>query len=108
MLLVNNVIYLPPLLFQNNFLQNFLSLPLPKGGNKCLSILAVAWLKLLLNLSFGEDGQQIIVKMNGSLDQLTEMTKYKHKNNPHMALLILHNICFSSANKAKILANGGY
>ncbi|XP_060100048.1 rotatin isoform X2 [Heteronotia binoei] len=93
------------ILQKNNFLQNFLSLPLPKGGNKCLSILAVAWLKLLLNLSFGEDGQQIIVKMNGSLDQLVEMTKYKHKSNPYMVLLILHNICFCSANKAKILAN---
>nr|XP_056710923.1 rotatin [Euleptes europaea] len=93
------------ILQKNNFLQNFLSLPLPKGGNKCLGVLAVAWLKLLLNLSFGEDGQQMIVKMNGSVDQLIEMTKYKYKSNPYMVLLILHNVCFSSANKAKILAN---
>ncbi|XP_077208985.1 rotatin isoform X2 [Paroedura picta] len=93
------------ILQKNNFLQNFLLLPLPKGGNKCLGIQAVAWLKLLLNLSFGEDGQQIIVKMNGSLDQLAEMTKYKYKSNPYFVLLILHNLCFSSANKAKILAN---
>ncbi|XP_054840962.1 rotatin [Eublepharis macularius] len=90
---------------KNNFLQNFLSLSLPKGGNKYLGILAVGWLKLLLNLSFGEDGQQMIVKLNGSLDQLIEMTKFKHKSNPYIVLLILHNICFSSANKAKILAN---
>ncbi|XP_048363804.1 rotatin isoform X3 [Sphaerodactylus townsendi] len=93
------------ILQKNNFLQNFLSLPLPKGGNKCLGILAVAWLKLLFNLSFGEDGQQMIVKMNANLDQLVEMTKYKHKSSPYMVLLILHNICFSSANKAKIIAN---
>ncbi|KAL8182368.1 UNVERIFIED_CONTAM: hypothetical protein K2H54_055034 [Gekko kuhli] len=33
------------------------------------------------------------------------MTKYKHKSNPYMVFLILHNICFSTANKAKILAN---
>ncbi|XP_013919712.1 PREDICTED: rotatin [Thamnophis sirtalis] len=90
---------------KNNFLQNFLSLSLPKGGNKSLSMLAVAWIKLLLNLSFGEDGQQMIVKLNGGLDQLIEMAKYKHKTNPEMILLILHNICFSPANKPKILAN---
>ncbi|XP_007439991.1 rotatin-like [Python bivittatus] len=90
---------------KNNFLQNFLSLSLPKGGNKSLSVLAIAWIKLLLNLSFGEDGQQMIVKLNGGLDQLIEMAKYKHRNNPYMILLILHNICFSPANKPKILAN---
>ncbi|KAM6453844.1 rotatin isoform 1-T1 [Liasis olivaceus] len=90
---------------KNNFLQNFLSLSLPKGGNKSLSMLAIAWIKLLLNLSFGEDGQQMIVKLNGGLDQLIEMAKYKHRNNPYMILLILHNICFSPANKPKILAN---
>uniref|UniRef100_A0A6J0TVC1 Rotatin n=1 Tax=Pogona vitticeps TaxID=103695 RepID=A0A6J0TVC1_9SAUR len=90
---------------KNNFLQNFLSLSLPKGSNKSLSVLAVAWLKLLLNLSFGEDGQQMIVKLNGSLEQLTELAKYKHRSNPCTILLILHNTCFSTANKAKILAN---
>uniref|UniRef100_A0ACB8FD87 Uncharacterized protein n=2 Tax=Sphaerodactylus townsendi TaxID=933632 RepID=A0ACB8FD87_9SAUR len=47
----------------------------------------------------------MIVKMNANLDQLVEMTKYKHKSSPYMVLLILHNICFSSANKAKIIAN---
>ncbi|XP_060630977.2 rotatin isoform X2 [Anolis sagrei] len=90
---------------KNNFLQNFLALSLPKGGNKSLGALAVAWLKLLLNLSFGEDGQQMIVKLNGGLDQLIEMAKYKHRSNPYMILLILHNTCFSPANKPRILAN---
>lgn len=96
------------LIIQNNFLQNFLSLSLPKGGNKSLSMLAVAWLKLLLNLSFGEDGQQMIVKLHGGLDQLIEMAKYKHSSNAPMALLILHNTCFSPANKPKILSNGRF
>ncbi|XP_033010709.1 rotatin [Lacerta agilis] len=90
---------------KSNFLQNFLSLSLPKGGNKSLGPLAVAWLKLLLNLSFGEDGQQMIVKLNGSLDQLIEMAKYKHRSHSYMILLILHNICFNPVNKSKILAN---
>lgn len=106
--LLNNVVYFAPVTLQNNFLQNFLSLSLPKGENKSLGVLAIAWLKLLLNLSFGEDGQQMIMKLNGSVDQLLEMTKYKPRNNPYLVLLILHNICFSPANKPRIIANGRY
>lgn len=91
---------------QSNFLQHFLSLTLPKGGNKHLSNLAILWLKLLLNISFAEDGQQMILRLDGCLDLLTEMSKYKHKSSPYIPLLIVHNICFSPANKPKILANG--
>ncbi|PNJ64428.1 RTTN isoform 3, partial [Pongo abelii] len=90
---------------KSNFLQNFLSLALPKGGNKHLSNLTILWLKLLLNISFGEDGQQMILRLDGCLDLLTEMSKYKHKSSPLLPLLIFHNVCFSPANKPKILAN---
>lgn len=101
----NNILSIYP---QSNFLQNFLSLTLPKGGNKHLSNLTILWLKLLLNISFGEDGQQMILRLDGCLDLLTEMSKYKHKSSPSIPLLIFHNICFSPANKPKILANGEY
>ncbi|NWT80047.1 RTTN protein, partial [Lanius ludovicianus] len=90
---------------KSNFLQNFLSLSLPKGSNKNSSNVSTLWLKLLLNISFGEDGQQMVMKINGFLDQIIEMCKYKHKSSQHLALLILHNICFSPANKPKILGN---
>ncbi|XP_014726396.1 PREDICTED: rotatin isoform X3 [Sturnus vulgaris] len=90
---------------KSNFLQNFLSLSLPKGNNKNSCNVSTLWLKLLLNISFGEDGQQMVMKINGFLDQIIEMCKYKHKNSQHLALLILHNICFSPANKPKILGN---
>ncbi|NXD84645.1 RTTN protein, partial [Halcyon senegalensis] len=90
---------------KSNFLQNFLCLPLPKGSHKNLGNVSTLWLKLLLNISFGEDGQQMFMKINGFLDQIVEMCKYKHKSSQHLALLILHNICFSPANKPKILAN---
>ncbi|XP_004461573.1 rotatin [Dasypus novemcinctus] len=90
---------------KSNFLQNFLSLTLPKGGKKQLSHLAILWLKLLLNISFAEDGQQMILRLDGCLDLLTEMSRYKHKSSPYIPLLIFHNICFSPANKPKILAN---
>ncbi|KAF2975569.1 hypothetical protein EK904_012356 [Melospiza melodia maxima] len=88
---------------KSNFLQNFLSLSLPKGSNKNSGNVSTLWLKLLLNISFGEDGQQMVMKINGFLDQIIEMCKYKHKSSQHLALLILHNICFSPANKPKIL-----
>ncbi|XP_074753873.1 rotatin isoform X1 [Athene noctua] len=90
---------------KSNFLQNFLSLSLPKGSHKNPGNVSTLWLKLLLNISFGEDGQQMIMKINGFLDQIVEMCKYKHKSSQHLALLILHNICFSTTNKPKILAN---
>ena len=87
-------------------MQNFLSLTLPKGGNKHLSNLSLLWLKLLLNMSFEEDGQQVILRLDGCLDLLTEMSRFKHKSSLCIPLLIFHNICFSPANKPKILANG--
>ncbi|NXC08519.1 RTTN protein, partial [Orthonyx spaldingii] len=90
---------------KSNFLQNFLSLSLPKGSYKNSGNASTLWLKLLLNISFGEDGQQMVMKINGFLDQIIEMCKYKHKSSQHLALLILHNICFSPANKPKILGN---
>ncbi|NWS75872.1 RTTN protein, partial [Crotophaga sulcirostris] len=93
------------LIQKSNFLQNFLCLSLPKGSCKNPGNVSTLWLKLLMNISFGEDGQQMIMKRNGFLDQIVEMCKYKHKSSQHLALLILHNLCFSPANKPKILAN---
>ncbi|XP_010134605.1 PREDICTED: rotatin-like, partial [Buceros rhinoceros silvestris] len=90
---------------KSNFLQNFLSLPLPKGSHKNPGNVSTLWLKLLLNISLGEDGQQMIMKINGFLDQIVEMCKYKHKSSQHLALLIVHNMCFNPVNKPKILAN---
>ncbi|XP_009957211.1 PREDICTED: rotatin-like, partial [Leptosomus discolor] len=90
---------------KSNFLQNFSSLSMPKGSNKHPGNLSALWLKLLLNISFGEDGQQMIMKINGFLDQIVELCKSKHKSSQHLALLILHNVCFSPTNKPKILAN---
>ncbi|XP_010154513.1 PREDICTED: rotatin-like, partial [Eurypyga helias] len=90
---------------KSNFLQNFLSLSLPKGSHKNPGNVSTLWLKLLLNISSGEDGQQMIMKINGFLDQIVEMCNYKHKSSQHLALLVLHNLCFSPANKPKILAN---
>ncbi|NXL99601.1 RTTN protein, partial [Tyrannus savana] len=90
---------------KSNFLQNFLSLSLPKGSSKNPGNVSTLWLKLLLNISFGEDGQQMVMKINGFLDQIVEMCKCKHKSSQHLALLILHNVCFSPTNKPKILGN---
>ena len=50
----------------------------------------------------------MILRLDGCLDLLTEMSKFKHKSSPYLPLLIFHNICFNPANKPKILANGEY
>ncbi|XP_072907804.1 rotatin [Hemitrygon akajei] len=93
------------ILQKSNFLHNFVSLPLPKAAGRQVSNLTMLWLKLLLNLSFGDEGQQMILKMNGSLELLSTISQQKCKSNQPTALLVLHNICFHPANKAKVLAN---
>lgn len=90
---------------RTNFLQNFLSLTPPKGGSRRLSSLTVLWLKLLLNISLGEDGQQMLLRLDGGLDLLAEMSRFQHKRGPCLPLLIFHNMCFSAASKPRILAN---
>uniref|UniRef100_A0A673N809 Rotatin-like n=1 Tax=Sinocyclocheilus rhinocerous TaxID=307959 RepID=A0A673N809_9TELE len=95
-------------LLKSNFLQHFLSLPMPKAGGRSgipagepLSL----WLKLLLNVSFGEDGQQMILRLRGALELLVGLAQSKHSSSKLTILLILHNICFCSANKPKVLDN---
>lgn len=95
------------LLFQNNFLQAFpkagaskATIAVSGGGGSGRSLLG-PWLTLLVNLSFAEDGQQSILRVGGALELLADLAQQRHP-----ALLILHNLCFCSANKPHILTNG--
>ncbi|XP_044032478.1 rotatin [Siniperca chuatsi] len=99
------------LLQKNNFLQAFLSVPMPKaGGVKATSAgggggggggsLLGLWLRLLVNLSFAEDGQQSILRVTGSLELLADLAQHRR-----LALLTLHNLCFCPANKPHVIAN---
>ncbi|XP_060717775.1 rotatin isoform X2 [Tachysurus vachellii] len=97
------------LLQKSNFLQHFLSLPTPRLSSKnskssTAAVVLSQWLQLLLNISFEEDGQQMIMKMRGALEMLSDLAQGKHGDNKYKALLILHNICFCSANKPRVLA----
>ncbi|XP_046689537.1 rotatin isoform X1 [Silurus meridionalis] len=97
------------LLQKSNFLQHFLSLPVPRVSVKSsksstTAVVLCQWLQLMLNISFEEDGQQMIMKMRGALEMLTDLAQGKHGDQKHMALLILHNICFCSANKPRVLS----
>ncbi|XP_058232589.1 rotatin isoform X1 [Hemibagrus wyckioides] len=97
------------LLQKSNFLQHFPSLPIPRLSSKnskssTAAAVLFQWLQLLLNISFEEDGQQMIMKMRGALEMLTDLAQGKHGDNKYKALLILHNICFCSANKPRVLA----
>ncbi|XP_041817044.1 rotatin isoform X2 [Chelmon rostratus] len=95
------------LLQKNNFLQAFLSVPMPKaGGVKAASAgsgggsLMGLWLRLLVNLSFAEDGQQSILRVTGALELLADLAEQRRH-----ALLALHNLCFCPANKPHVIAN---
>ncbi|XP_038123277.1 rotatin isoform X2 [Cyprinodon tularosa] len=90
---------------KNNFLQSFLLVPSHKAGAKATSVggggnLLNQWLRLLVSLSSTEDGQQSILKVTGILELLAELAPHRQH-----ALLTLHNLCFSPANKSHIMAN---
>ncbi|XP_037829180.1 rotatin isoform X2 [Kryptolebias marmoratus] len=94
------------ILQKNNFLQAFLSVPVPKAaGAKATSVGGGAsplalWLRLLVSLSSAEDGQQSILKVTGALELLADLAPHRRH-----ALLALHNLCFCSANKSHVIAN---
>ncbi|XP_030612443.1 rotatin isoform X2 [Archocentrus centrarchus] len=94
------------LLQKNNFLQAFLSVPVPKAaGVKATSVssgwsLLGLWLRLLAGLSFTEDGQQSILRLTGALELLADLAPHRRH-----ALLTLHNLCFCPANKSHVIAN---
>ncbi|KAJ3611170.1 hypothetical protein NHX12_021186, partial [Muraenolepis orangiensis] len=58
------------------------------------------FLQLLVSLSFGEDGQQSILKVPGALEVLAGLAGHRRH-----ALLTLHNLCSCPANKAHLLSN---
>ncbi|KAI4902317.1 hypothetical protein NFI96_016186, partial [Prochilodus magdalenae] len=97
------------LLQKSNFLQHFLSVPMPRQGSKGsgpASVTLSQWLQLLLSISYGEDGQVMIVKLRGAVELLADLAQSMLGENTPTALFILHNICFCSANKARVLACG--
>uniref|UniRef100_A0A3Q4G585 Rotatin n=1 Tax=Neolamprologus brichardi TaxID=32507 RepID=A0A3Q4G585_NEOBR len=94
------------LLQKNNFLQAFLSVPVPKAaGVKATSVssgwsLLGLWLRLLASLSFTEDGQESILRLTGALELLADLAPHRRH-----ALLTLQNLCFCPANKSHVIAN---
>ncbi|KAF0028151.1 hypothetical protein F2P81_019238 [Scophthalmus maximus] len=89
------------LLQKNNFLQAFMSVPIPKaGGGGCAGSLLGQWLKLLVSLSFAEDIQQSILRVTGVLELLADLAPQRRH-----ALLTLHNLCFWPANKPHVISS---
>lgn len=81
---------------------------MPKSGGSKATLAAGSggsllglWLKLLVNLSFAEDGQQSILRVSGALELLADLAQHRRP-----ALLVLHNLCFCPANKPHVIANG--
>ncbi|XP_049604680.1 rotatin [Syngnathus scovelli] len=92
---------------KNNFLQAFTSMVKPKvGGSRAAGVgsgsarLIGLWLRLLVNLSFSDDGQQSILRVTRALEVLVDLAPHRRA-----ALLTLHNLCFCPANKPQVIAN---
>ncbi|EDV29055.1 uncharacterized protein TRIADDRAFT_52559 [Trichoplax adhaerens] len=64
------------------------------------------WYKILANLSFSRDGQQMMMKVEGIIHDLCCMTTSSEFTLRKNALLVLRNMCFNSTLKAHFWANG--
>ena len=120
-------------MWKASFLQKFDDVTVPRKitaqNMTSLEEEFVLWLDLFVNVSFSQDGQQMIAKMNGSIDKLigvinsvtgggasstslsTSSTTCQHISASHpvyKAAVVLHNISFNSSNKAKLLANSNF
>jgi len=97
---------------QSNFLQQFSKLkPLKTSQGRPRHIhrvVGVAWLSILVNLTFFTDGQHMVMKVPGCVSVLLEfchVTQGKHGTSD-VALLVLRNLCFHSNSKSVLLSNG--
>lgn len=76
-----------------------------KGGGSAATARS-QWLQLLLSVSFGEDGQVMIVKLRGAVELLADLAQSMLGENAPAALLILHSVCFCSSGRAQVLSCG--
>uniref|UniRef100_A0A3B3RWQ3 Rotatin n=1 Tax=Paramormyrops kingsleyae TaxID=1676925 RepID=A0A3B3RWQ3_9TELE len=60
---------------------------------------------LLANLAASRDCKGLLQKMDGALELIAELALHKRDSHRPLTLLILHNVSFCSANKAKVLAS---
>ncbi|KAK2169790.1 hypothetical protein LSH36_7g17006 [Paralvinella palmiformis] len=94
------------ILWKSNFLHEFAGFsPKKNKKNKQSRLLETLWLKLLVNLSFSTEGQNMILKIDDSVSLLLEFGTSSSTYNQAYATLILRNLCFHSANKPKLLSN---
>ncbi|XP_035382254.1 rotatin isoform X1 [Electrophorus electricus] len=95
------------LLQKSNFLHHFLTVRVPRVSRKAGSPASVTvshWLHLLLSVSYSEDGQHMIVTQRGFVELLADLARVTAADPRPTALLILHNLCFCSASKPRVLA----
>ncbi|XP_077861552.1 rotatin-like, partial [Saccoglossus kowalevskii] len=94
------------ILWKSNFLQLFSKVPPPKKGGKGRKLnVSLMWLKLLVNLSFSAEGQQMIMKIPECLDLLLDYGQCSYQAVQMAALLILRNLCLHATSKPKLLSN---
>lgn len=91
------------------FLQNFRQICLKKmQESQFQRVVTLHWLHLFVNMSFSQEGQEIILNLKDGVDILLEIgssTIYEMQN---MALLIIRNLCFHPTGKVKALCTGNF
>ncbi|ELU06616.1 hypothetical protein CAPTEDRAFT_220120 [Capitella teleta] len=94
------------ILWKSNFLHEFSALaPKKSRKSKNQQIVENLWLELMVNLSFSTEGQNLIMKINDSVDLLVEFGLLGHDGKQKNCVLIIRNLCFHTTNKTKLLAN---
>ncbi|XP_064639862.1 rotatin-like [Lineus longissimus] len=94
------------ILWKSNFLHKFSTLaPNKMKKQKEKFAQELRWLHLMANLSFTNEGQQMIMKIKDSVDLLLEYSSSTSALCQHHAVLSLRNLSFHSLNKPKLLAN---
>ena len=116
------------IMWKANFLQKFQELTVPKKiAQSSSEDHFILWVNLCVNVSFSNDGQQMIAKMNTSVDKIIEVLKISFTTSTAISssiapsgadkhctrvaqncLIILHNLCFNISNKPKLLANSTF
>ncbi|XP_038067390.1 rotatin-like [Patiria miniata] len=66
---------------------------------------AALWLQLLANLTLSTEGQQMVMRIPDVLELLLLLGESANDDVSKLATLTLHNLCFHSANKPKLLAS---
>ncbi|XP_071502722.1 rotatin-like [Diadema antillarum] len=97
-------------LWKSGFLSSFTKVAPPRSSKQTkatssLNQYAALWLQLFANLTFAMEGQQMVMRIPGSLDLLSDFAQCPAASLHRPALLVLHNLCYLAVNRTRLLSN---